>query len=284
MQIRDLEDRKNLWPELVRDLRYVTPPGMAGWMVRNIPGWATIKYHAGVSSVIHGVARTAAAGKFDTSTFATCCHDVLHIAEACGGMVDVEGVEHVRNNVPAVFVSNHMGSLETFVVAGLILPFGDATFVLKESLMRYPVLRHLVAGINPVPVSRVNPRDDLKCVLKFGVEKLQAGISMIIFPQATRSPVFDMHKFNTLGAKLAARAGVPLVPLAVKTDFLAPGKIFKDFGIVDQRKSIRFRFGPPIRIGDQPKADHRIVMDFIASSLTEWGLSVIRSDESFTSD
>lgn len=216
--------------------------------------------------------------------FARCCHEILHLAESCGAEVELNGVEHVRDNVPAVFVANHMGSFETLVVGGFIMPFGDVTFVLKESLLRYPVFKHLIRGINPVTVGRINPRDDLQSVLTVGVERLKSGISVVVFPQATRSPVFDMHKFNSIGVKLARKAGVPLVPLAVKTDFVATGRIHKDFGKVDSSRPVRFRFGPPVTVSDRPKETHRRTMDFIAGCLEEWGMPVVRSDESHNAE
>ena len=44
------------------------------------------------------------------------------------------------------------------------------------------------------------------------------NISVLIFPQTTRELFFDPKKFNTLGIKLAKRAKVPVIPIAVKTD------------------------------------------------------------------
>lgn len=278
MNLADLKNREKAWPELVRDLRYSTIPGKGTWASKHLPGWATLRYHWGVSTVIRNVAGIAAAGEFGSGDFSRCCHAIMRRAESCGGMIELDGIEHVKNSVPAVYVANHMGSFETLVVGGFILPFGDVTFVLKESLARYPVFKHLVKGINPVVVGRTNPREDLKAVLTIGVERLKAGISIVIFPQSTRSAVFDMSKFNSLGVKLAGKAGVPVVPLAVKTDFLTPGRLLKDFGIVDARKTVRFRFGAPLRVSGRPREAHRETMNFIAGCLDEWNVPVIRTE------
>lgn len=282
MNLGDLKNRGDTWPELVSNLRYTTPPGQAGWAARHLPGWATVQYHFKVCSIIRGVARVAVEGRFGTAEFAGCCRNIFRAAESCGGMIEIEGVEHVRDSVPAVFVANHMGSFETLVVAAFILPFGDATFVLKESLMSYPIMKHLIRGIHPVAVGRTNPREDLKAVMDGGVDRLKAGVSVVVFPQATRSPEFDMSKFNTLGVKLAGRAGVPLVPLAVKTDFVATGKVFKDFGKVDVSLPAKFRFGPPARVSSRAKEDHRKATEFIAGCLDEWGMPVVRTSGSET--
>ena len=203
----------------------------------------------------------------------------MYAAEVCGGKFIVEGLGNMEGRTPCVFVSNHMSSLETFVLPTVIIPFGDVTYVVKESLFRYPVLGHMIKAIRPVAVRRTDPRRDLKDVLTEGVRRLQEGMSMIVFPQATRTEVFDMNRFNSLGVKLASRAGVPLVPVAVKTDYLVKGRILKDFGLVDPSKTIHLRFGPPIAEFPSPAAQHRQTMDFIADSLEEWGARVVRKSD-----
>jgi 1-acyl-sn-glycerol-3-phosphate acyltransferase len=125
--------------------------------------------------------------------------------------------------------------------------------------------------VKQIAVARVNPRDDLKVVLTQGEAMLKAGVSVVIFPQATRSVEFDVAEFNTLGVKLAARAGVPLVPLALKTDFMGNGRVFKDLGYVDHRKTIHFEFGAPMDVKGNGREAHEAVVAFISSRLRQWG-------------
>jgi len=65
---------------------------------------------------------------------------------------------------------------------------------------------------------------------------------------------------------------VPVVPLAVKTDFLQTGKWFKDFGTVDPNKPIRFACGPVLPAMLGARATHDQSVAFIESKLKEWGL------------
>jgi 1-acyl-sn-glycerol-3-phosphate acyltransferase len=134
-------------------------------------------------------------------------------------------------------------------------------------------------SVKRIPVGRVNPREDLKAVLTRGAEYLRAGVSVVIFPQSTRAVTFDAEAFNSLGVKLAERAGVPVIPLALKTDFMANGRLIKDVGPVDPRKTIHFAFGAPLRIEKNDKAAHQAVVDFVATRLREWGGSVKESGD-----
>jgi 1-acyl-sn-glycerol-3-phosphate acyltransferase len=129
---------------------------------------------------------------------------------------------------------------------------------------------------NPVAVGRTNPREDLKAVLEGGQERLGRGISLIVFPQTTRTPVFDLEQFNSIGAKLAARAGVPLVPLALKTDAWGNGRILKDFGRLDPSLPVHFRFGAPIAAEGKGAAAQEATVRFIREALGEWETEVVR--------
>jgi hypothetical protein len=45
-----------------------------------------------------------------------------------------------------------------------------------------------------------------------GLARLKQGISIVVFPQTTRMVDFDASQFNSIGVKLAKKAGVPVVP------------------------------------------------------------------------
>jgi 1-acyl-sn-glycerol-3-phosphate acyltransferase len=163
-----------------------------------------------------------------------------------------------------------MSTLETFVLPSIIGPFRALTFVVKQGLVDYPVFRHVMRSRDPITVRRENARDDLKAVLEGGAEKLNAGWSLIIFPQSTRYPVFDPRLFNSMGIKLAKKANVPVIPVALKTDAWAEGKHIKDFGRVYPQKKVHFAFGKPLWVKDRGTEEHNEVISFIISKLREW--------------
>jgi 1-acyl-sn-glycerol-3-phosphate acyltransferase len=192
--------------------------------------------------------------------------------EAAGGTVEVSGMADALGiDGPVVYVGNHMGMLETFFLPGICLAHGDVSFVVKQSLLEYPLFGRLLGATHPIALTRANPRADLKLVLTRGQELLKAGRSIVIFPQATRSATFIPKQFNTLGVKLAERAGVPVVPVALKTDFMRVGKIVRDFGSLDRSLPIHFRFGPPIMPPFKSREAHATVIDFVRECLNEWG-------------
>jgi 1-acyl-sn-glycerol-3-phosphate acyltransferase len=79
---------------------------------------------------------------------------------------------------------------------------------------------------------------------------LKKNISVLIFPQTTRDLRFDPKKFNTLGIKLAKRAKVPVIPVAVKNDAWGMDRWAKDFGKIDPSKPVCVSFGKLVHISD----------------------------------
>ncbi len=215
--------------------------------------------------------RKAVKGTYDAAAWADSSFDVLRTLENIGLRIDISGMEHIREaDGPVVFIGNHMSTLETLVLPCIIQPVKTTTFVVKKSLVDVPVFGPVMRSRNPILVGRTNPREDLKTVLDQGTEKIKKGISIIIFPQSTRSAVFNPAEFNSLGIKLAARAGVPVIPIAIKTDAWGIGKFVKDFGPIDVSKKVYFSFGAPLRVQGRGVEEHEAVIRFIRDHLEEW--------------
>jgi 1-acyl-sn-glycerol-3-phosphate acyltransferase len=152
----------------------------------------------------------------------------------------------------------------------LIAPVKEVTFVVKESLTRNPVFGPIMRARNPIAVARKDSRTDLVKVITEGQQKLAEGTSVIIFPQSTRAFDFDPSKFNTLGIKLAQKAGVRVVPMAIKTDAWALGKVIKDVGNLKRNVPVYIKFGEPLSINGPGKEEHQKVVDFIGSHVEMW--------------
>ena len=72
--------------------------------------------------------------------------------------------------------------------------------------------------------------------------------------------------------KLAKNASVPVIPLALRTDFLANGKLVKDLGPIRRNCPVWFKFGEPImNVEGNGKAEHNQIVEFITQNLKEWG-------------
>lgn len=208
---------------------------------------------------------------YDSKAWADSSFEIFRLIEKTGGKFHISGMENItRTSEPVIFISNHMSTLETMIFPCIIAPLRKVTFVVKESLVKHPLFGHVMRSRDPVVVSRTDPRKDFETVMTRGPEILAKDISIIIFPQSTRSLEFRHEEFNSIGVKLARKAEVNVVPIAIKTDFWGNGKIVKELGPLDRHKPIFIKFGVPFPVISQGKDENNRIIDFIKSSLREW--------------
>ncbi|MDH4231624.1 MAG: 1-acyl-sn-glycerol-3-phosphate acyltransferase [Nitrospirota bacterium] len=250
---------------------YVTGPERPRSLFSKIFLRPMISFYPQIFRIIWKNSRKAVKGFYDGDDWADSSLEILRTLENVGVRFEITGLDNLRSfEGPAVFIANHMSTLETFVLPCIIQPLKPLTFVVKKSLVSTPVFGPIMRSREPIVVGRVNPREDLKTVLNEGMKKIEQGVSIVIFPQSTRSAVFDPEEFNSLGIKLALKAGAPVVPVALKTDAWGTGKLIKDFGPVDKSKGVFFAFGEPMKIRDRGAEEHQKVIDFIQNSLAKW--------------
>jgi 1-acyl-sn-glycerol-3-phosphate acyltransferase len=250
---------------------YRTPQFKVSFLARALP---SVFCFWGVIGQIAGFASSCKRGLFNNETWALRSLGVIRAIEAVGVKFEITGAERISSvEGPCVFIANHMSTLETLCLPAMILPYKPITFVVKKGLTEYPVFKHIMRATNAIAVTRENPKDDLKAVLVGGEKMLREGVSVVVFPQTTRTTDFKPEEFNSLGVKLARRAGVPVVPVALKTDAWGVGPIFlKDFGKIDPSKRVYFAFGEPITISGRGDEEHKKTVEFISSRLLEWSV------------
>jgi 1-acyl-sn-glycerol-3-phosphate acyltransferase len=197
--------------------------------------------------------------------------EIFRFIEDTGGIFHITGMEYISMiKGPVLFISNHMSTLETMILPSIIAPHRELTFVVKESLVKHPLFGDVMRSRNPIVVGRTDARKDFETVMNDGVDRLSRGYSIVIFPQSTRSLDFKPEEFNSLGVKLAKKAGVEVIPIALKTDFWGNGKLIKEVGPLDRSKHIHIKFGKPFLVTGNGKEENQKIIDFIQSSLREW--------------
>ncbi|MGL4853698.1 MAG: lysophospholipid acyltransferase family protein, partial [Lentisphaeria bacterium] len=95
---------------------------------------------------------------------------------------------------------------------------------------------------------------------------------IVIFPQSTRDVVFHPEEFSSAAVKMARKFNIPIVPIALKTDFAPSGKsgILKDFGKLYPERGIHFAFGEPLKVAGNGKEEHEKIVNFIVENLKKW--------------
>ncbi len=212
-------------------------------------------------------------GVYDRYNWVGSSLEIFHNLEKAGLNFEITGMNNLRKvEKPVIFIGNHMSTLETLVLPGIIQPVKPVIFIIKKELVDFPLFGPIAAARHPIIVGRQNPREDFKLVMDEGKKRLEEGRSIVVFPQKTRTPFLDSNSFNTMGIKLAKKNNVPVIPVALATDAWPNGKLIKDIGKLGPSKTVYFAFGEPIEIEGNGNKEHQLVLNFIKQKLKEWGI------------
>lgn len=124
---------------------------------------------------------------------------------------DIDGIEHLHKNRPAIFVFNHQSMLDTLVLAHLLRR--DAVAYCKSEMNKVPIIGPLLRQADTIFVDRGDANQ--KDVLHKSLDVLRKGKSLVIAPEGTRSTLGDIQPFKQGAFLLAKRAKVPIIPIVL---------------------------------------------------------------------
>lgn len=132
---------------------------------------------------------------------------------AAGICVEVTGLENVPAGASCIFLSNHVSNLDPPVLLPAIP--GMASVLLKQELMRIPMLGMAMRMARFVPVERSRSREAARRSVEAAAEALRSGLHMLIFAEGTRSRDGRLGAFKKGPFFLAEQTGAPIVPIAI---------------------------------------------------------------------
>ncbi|MFZ9036212.1 MAG: lysophospholipid acyltransferase family protein [Francisellaceae bacterium] len=164
-----------------------------------------------------------------------------------------------RKNVlraePCVYIVKHQSSWETMILHGFLY---HICFVLKQELLRIPFLGWGLKAVDSIPIDRSQNLKSFKKVIAAGKDRLELGLSIVIFPEGTRVAAGQYPKFHKTAMSLAKSTGAKVVPVAHNSGLCWPRK----FGLI-KPGSITLSFGEMV----SPK---EMTIDELNSHCYQW--------------
>jgi 1-acyl-sn-glycerol-3-phosphate acyltransferase len=129
-----------------------------------------------------------------------------------GVKVRIEGMGHLNGKGPYIFMSNHQGIYDIFALLGH-LPY-QFKWLAKKELFSVPFLGWTMAAVGYISIDRGGTRDTVEAMNE-AAQKIRDGMSVVIFPEGSRSPDGSIQPFKKGGFTLAIKSKVPIVPVAI---------------------------------------------------------------------
>lgn len=126
--------------------------------------------------------------------------------------VKVERSPKVVRSTSYVFVANHQGAFDIWLIYGFLgHPF---KWIMKHTLRRIPLVGKAIESAGHIFMDRENP-NSIKQTIATAQEKLRGGASIVVFPEGTRSNDGKLHRFKRGAFLLADELQLPVVPVTI---------------------------------------------------------------------
>ena len=125
--------------------------------------------------------------------------------------VKTTGLEKIRNGRSYVLVANHASLSDIVCLFSLNHQF---KWLAKKSLFKIPFLGWSMGAMGYIPLER-GQYGSIRTSYRQALDWLGRGISILIFPEGTRSRTGEMGKFKSGAFRLAIESGRPIVPIVL---------------------------------------------------------------------
>jgi 1-acyl-sn-glycerol-3-phosphate acyltransferase len=164
---------------------------------------------------------------------------------ATGTSVHISGLQNFDLQKSYILVSNHQSTFDIFALLGY-LPI-QFRWIAKAELFRVPFLGWAMTRIGYIPIERGSPKKAYRSML-VAAEAVKRGVSVIIFPEGTRSPDGKLQSFKKGVFLIAVKSQAPILPITIQ----GTGKIMIKGEWRPRPGQVRITVDPPIETAGIP--------------------------------
>lgn len=174
----------------------------------------------------------------------------------------VQGREHLSKD-SCVYIANHQSYFDIMAVTRVVQGY-QVGFIAKEEFKKIPLLSPWITGVRGIFLARGDAREALKS-LKVGGQYLKEGFSLCIFPEGTRMKTPGLGEFKAGSFKLATKAKVPVVPIAIE----GTRAIFEEQNRLIRGAEAKVTVLPPIPTADMSRTEQAELPEKVRSLIND---------------
>jgi 1-acyl-sn-glycerol-3-phosphate acyltransferase len=185
--------------------------------------------------------------------------------------VTVLGMEHIDPTAPYVYMANHQSMFDILTLLGY-LPV-QFRWLAKKELFKIPIFGYSMARVGYISIDRSNRRSAIES-LNRAAKKIADGVSVVIFPEGTRSADGNLRAFKKGGFYLAIDSRQPIVPVVISGSHEIMPK-----GVLRVRRGeITLSINPPVKTSAYHRATKEALMERIWSVMDQ-DLKRLKADQ-----
>ena len=165
-----------------------------------------------------------------------------------GIKVQARGLENFDPEKPYVFMCNHQSNFDIFVLFSA-LP-AQFRWIAKAELFKIPLFGRAMRGAGYISIERKDRKKAIQS-LRHAAGRIRSGVSVMIFPEGTRSPDGNIGEFKKGGFVLAYDAGVPITPVVLNGTW----SIMSKDSLRITPGNVRLTVLPAVNVTDYSKTD-----------------------------
>ncbi len=174
--------------------------------------------------------------------------------------VHVNGLENLNVGGSCILMPNHQSNFDIPVLLGC-LPV-QFRWLAKAELFKIPIFGRGMRGCGYISIDRSNRKSAFKSLTE-AATKIRNGVSVLIFPEGTRSWDGKILPFKKGGFVLSVDAGVPIVPIVIFNTW----SIMHKGTLLVRRRSVRMDILAPIPTSGYTRKTKDDLMDTVRSTI-----------------
>lgn len=179
-----------------------------------------------------------------------------------GIKIEVVGREKISEEIPSVYMGNHQS---LFDILGTVVAIpGAARFIAKKELFRIPLFAQGMKFVGMIKIDRGNSAQ-ARQTINNAVKVIKNGVSVIIFPEGTRSRDGSIKQFKKGGFILATTGKIPIVPLVISGSH----RIMKKRSLHLRKGKFKIEFLDPIQTEDKRFDDRNKLVNEVRQKIIE---------------
>jgi 1-acyl-sn-glycerol-3-phosphate acyltransferase len=178
--------------------------------------------------------------------------------------VNILGVDNINIDTTYVYVSNHSSLYDIPIILASLKQ--DVRIMYKRELEKIPVFGSMLKKSPYIGITRTNPHNAMSSIDE-ALKSIKGNVSVIMFPEGTRSKDGNLGPFKRGAFSLASRSGRQIVPVAIigSTKVLASKAL-----ILCAHQKVTVILNKPIQASDSPsRAEEQELMKRIHNIISE---------------